>query len=213
MSKLSTVAYEHIKNNILSTTYLPGTRLTEDMIAAELGISRTPVREAFQRLSSEQVLTVYPNRYAEVTTFDTVRIRRIGAIRLSLDMLSVYSCTHNGSVREFNELDALEDQYEAAIQAGDPTEYIRLECEFHLKITEIAKNVDLIREQKNLYVLVRMILASRDISKDDLLLEVEEHRQIIKAIRTQDASTARKILCKHHQRTHGLSDQFVQYFD
>lgn len=213
MSKLSTVAYEYIKGNILSTKYPPGTRLTEDMIAIELSISRTPVREAFQRLASEQVLTLYPSRYAEVTTFDATRIRRIGAIRLALDMLSVYSCTHNGSVREFNELDTLETQYETAIENDDVAAYIRLECDFHLKITEISKNMDLLRQQENLYVLIHMILNSRKTSKDELLIKIQEHRQLIKAIRTQDTVTARQILCKHHQKTHGLSDSFIQYFD
>lgn len=213
MSKLSQTAYECIRNKILDLEYVSGMRITEDMIAGELGISRTPVREAFQRLAADQILTIYPNRYAEVATFDKDRVRHIGAIRLALDMLSVYSCTYNGSVAEFDELEALEEQYEAASLSGDSRERIRLECEFHLKIVRIAKNDDLLRQQQNLYLLIWLILSRQTLSEEDAMLQVQQHRDLIKAIRTQDVVTARHLLCDHLQKTHGLSNNFILYFD
>ena len=213
MSKLSQTAYAWIKDKILDGEYGPGMRITEDLVAGELGISRTPVREAFQRLAADQILTIYPSRYAEVATFDRDRIRHIGAIRLALDMLSVYSCTYNGSVAEFDELEALEQQYEEASQSGDSRERIRLECDFHLKIARIAKNDDLVRQQESLYLLIWMILSRQTLSEEDAQAQVQQHRALIKAIRTQDVVTARRLLCNHLQKTHGLSNNFIQYFD
>ena len=213
MSKLSQTAYETIKQRILDSNYEPGARITEDMIANELSISRTPVREAFQRLAADQMITIYPNRYAEVATFDRDRVRHIGAIRLALDMLSVYSCSYNGSAAEFDILEEVEREYEAASRSGDKKERIRLECAFHLKIARIAKNDDLIRQQENLYQLISMILSRQELGSEDAEAQVEQHKALIRAIRVQDISTARHLLCDHLQKTHGLSNNFVQYFD
>lgn len=212
MSKLSQAAYEYVKKKIMASEYPSGMRLTEDMICNELGTSRTPVREAFQNLASEQIITIYPHRYAEVTVFDKDRIRRIGAIRLALDMLSAYSCTYNGSVAEFNKLDELEQQYEDACRSGNARERIRMECVFHLKIAEITKNPDLLRTQRSLYDLIAMILPQCPLSEEDSRIQMQQHRDLIKAIRTQDTSTIRRLLCSHLQKTHGFSDNFIQYW-
>lgn len=212
MSKLSQAAYEYIKERILSSEYPPGMRITEDLICTELGTSRTPVREAFQRLAGEQIITIYPNRYAEVTTFDKDRIRHIGAIRLALDMLSVYSCTYNGCVAEFDQLEELEQQYEAASNSGNVEERIRLECAFHLKIVQIAKNDDLMRQQQSLYQMIAMILRRQTLSDEDAAMQIQQHRDLIKAIRVQDTVTVRGLLCNHLRKTHGFSDNFVRYW-
>ena len=68
-SGMAAMAYETLKNMILSQQIKPGEHIPEIKLANQLGISRTPMREAIKRLAADGIVTMYPNRYAEVTVF------------------------------------------------------------------------------------------------------------------------------------------------
>ena len=61
--------YEALKDMILAQQIKPGEKIPESKLATQFGISRTPIREALKRLENDGIVTVYPNRYAEVTVF------------------------------------------------------------------------------------------------------------------------------------------------
>ncbi|NEE31310.1 GntR family transcriptional regulator, partial [Streptomyces sp. SID7982] len=89
-------AYEHVKDLILDGTYGSGELLTEGQVATELGVSRTPVREAFLRLRSDGFLELYPKRGALVVPVSVGEGRDIMQARLLLESFALDTLAARG---------------------------------------------------------------------------------------------------------------------
>ena len=83
--------YLQIRDMIFHNILKPGQKLMEDELATLLQTSRTPVREALRKLSSEGLITIYPKRYAEVTYFTAEMIKKLGVVRMSQDIPVSYT--------------------------------------------------------------------------------------------------------------------------
>lgn len=83
--KLSDIAYEKIKELIQSGEYLPGMALPEIELSNKLGISRTPIREALQRLSDDMIVTITPHLGAMVSTFDLNQLKDLYETREAVE--------------------------------------------------------------------------------------------------------------------------------
>ena len=148
---LGDIVYNHILNMILDGKIKCGEKIPEQKIVESLNISRTPVREAIRRLSSDGIINVYPNRYAEVITFTDQMIQDVGIIRTTMDCLSAQLAIQNGSNRDFNELAQLAKDCEDANNKNDMKNRIQYDCDFHMKLVEIGGNELLIDIQKKLF--------------------------------------------------------------
>ena len=104
-SGMAAMAYETLKNMILSQQIKPGEHIPEIKLANQLGISRTPMREAIKRLAADGIVTMYPNRYAEVTVFREGWLQEVGIIRLALDTVAAHLSIHYGSNYDFSIMD------------------------------------------------------------------------------------------------------------
>ena len=69
--------YEHLKNLILSRALKPGEKIPEAKLAAQFGLSRTPIREAIKKLANDGIVTLYPNRFAEVSVLCKSLMRNV----------------------------------------------------------------------------------------------------------------------------------------
>ena len=87
--KLTKTVYEIVKSSILTFRYLPGLKISDDEIAREIGISRTPVREALNRLAEQGLLESRPNRGFWVKTFSEKEVIDLYTLRASLECLAV----------------------------------------------------------------------------------------------------------------------------
>ena len=154
---LSNMVYNDIKNKILHLEFHPKERISEESIAQQTGISRTPIREALRQLSNDGLITIYPKRYAEVAYYDNEMIRQIGTLRLSQDILAAQLAMYYGSDSDFDALDSIAKKCEEAGRQDDVYGRFQLDSEFHLKITEIGQNDLLLKYQKELYLKVHLI--------------------------------------------------------
>ena len=89
--------YEYIRDKILTLELEPGERIPESQIAADLGISRTPVREAVRLLSWEGLITIRPNHSATVVVLDDKKVQDLLLVRWQHDALAVPLAIYNGS--------------------------------------------------------------------------------------------------------------------
>jgi DNA-binding GntR family transcriptional regulator len=196
-TNLGEVVYEYIKNMILEKQINCGERIPEEKIAKQLGVSRTPIREALRRLSNEGLINIYPNRFAEVITFDEKFVKELGVIRISLDTLAAQLAIHNGSNADFYKLKELADQcYEAAMK-GDIANRIKTDYEFHLALSQIGGNTPLIKFQKELYLKVQLLQATKYVDVNDSLRKIEHHHQIVEKLMERDVDAVIKLIQKH----------------
>ncbi len=196
-SILSETVYDHVLKMILKQEIKCGEKIPEEKITHMLGISRTPIREALRRLSNEGIVNIYPKRHAEVITFDEKAIKDLGVLRISLDILAAQLAITNGSNANFMKLKEIADLCYEAAKSGDVYNKIKLDCDFHLKLAEIADNPLLYRCQKALYLKVHLIQASKYVNIDDAVKKIEGHYAIIDGLMKRDEEVVTKSIQEH----------------
>lgn len=173
--------YQIIRDSICNGTYPPGTRLQEIELAKQLGVSRSPVREALKQLVSEGLTTEYPNKGVFVKTHSARDISEILDMRL---LLESYAILHTESVTEADQkqLKKIIAVLEKAYGANDLNTYIKYDTTLHEKIVSLCGN-SLLREMYDrTYMLIMQFRVYSLTSEKRFEESVSEHREIVQNI-------------------------------
>src|SRR5258708_3627856 len=132
------VVYEQLRIAIISGEYKPGTRLVIDQLAAELGVSQIPIREAVKQLEADGFVTIEPYAGATITEINASLIFEIFALLESLEVICSRAACHQIDDEELQALTELVDRMDADI--SDPKKWSRDNKEFHLFIAQSSKS-------------------------------------------------------------------------
>ena len=191
-------AYQLIRAQILNGTHRPGTMLGETGLAADLDVSRTPVRVALARLQDEGWIVIYPKRGAIVQGVDERTVAELADARFVLETTAVDRAPE--ALRQ-QLADALESSIEAqraAFDAGDVAAFIDLTLEFHRGFVEAGDNQVMLELYSQLSDRHRFIL----FASGDRLLErceeiIAEHVRLTQHLRTGNSAGFADILRGH----------------
>ncbi len=182
--------FDHLHEQITTLALKPGDRISEAEVAAQFGVSRQPVRDAFNRLANLDLLLIRPQRATEVRRFSTRQIEKARFVRASIEKEVVRRAAANCDATGAARLDAALLLQGAAVGSGDVPGFGKLDFEFHKAICEIAGTdyaFDVIQQEKA--KIDRLCLLGRD--KEQRLPDLlEDHRAIAEAIKAHDADTA-----------------------
>lgn len=202
-STSSDFVYLDLRARIVSKELKPSQRLLEVKIATEMGVSRTPVREALRRLAAEGLVRIVPNSGARVASPTANEMESAYSVREYLESMSVELACSNGMDRRL--LEKAEDilgNEEAAFAAHDIDAFLDANNSFHRLIASAAKNpvlseyVDSIMTRTNVYMFFfNKFDASENFSS-------AEHRAILRAIAKRDKESARSIMKEHLKHSH-----------
>lgn len=183
-SDVHAVLHDRIVEGVLR----PGDRLREAQIAAEIGVSRTPVREALRRLEGDGLVAHEAHKGAVVRRLDYRAVTELYAVREVLEGTSAALAARHMSETE---IDALEDIVEAgARHRDDAREAARLNKVFHTALCTGAHNRYLVKILDEL-ALAMALLGPTTLGMDDRRdAAVAEHREILAAVRARDAEAA-----------------------
>ncbi len=193
--------YQVLKEAIVNLTYMPSEKLSENKIAAEFHVSRTPVKAAFTRLENEGYLTVLPQRGTFVSQLDLSRIREILYMRFVLEKDIVIQFITKVSEDDIQELqDILLTQRELITRDNfTPSEFYELDVLFHgIVFEKVGHSIlweELLKLQVN-YVRFRMLDIVSTEKFSDLILE---HSMLLEAIIKKDSNQYINILEEHLQ--------------
>jgi DNA-binding GntR family transcriptional regulator len=193
-------AYGAIKAMILSGAQKGGARLPEDALAAELGISRTPVRDALRRLQSEGLITITPNSGARVASWSAEELDEIAHMRVLLEGYAVELAARKITPAELDRLAAIADEMESAFTAdGSPDIDLisRRNADFHREIAQAAKNPRLYASLEPLWNLSLMVRRFALFGEERLARSASHHREILEALRSGDPDWAGAIMRTH----------------
>lgn len=146
---LESVIYDELHARIVSLEYLPGLMIFENEVAAEFGVSRTPVRQAFFRLAKEDLLQVLPQRGARVSFISKEKVREAQVVRESLEVTSMSIVVRKwdeddpdcrAAAAEIEEIIANQVK---VVEAGDDTAFARLDEDYHRAFMRFAGNMTL----------------------------------------------------------------------
>lgn len=197
-------AHAAIRDGIVDGTYPPGALLSENELAATIGVSRTPVRSALARLQEDGWVTIYPQRGALVNALTLGQIKDLADARLTLETSGVHRTDAAQRQAIAARLDRLVEQQHRALHRRRVRDFIELTVRFHGSFVEAGHNSYLIglshrlsdRQRQLLYAQQEQLLARADHI-------IEEHRQLVAALRAGDVGAFATTLQAHLTGTHG----------
>ncbi|GAB3860981.1 GntR family transcriptional regulator [Nocardioides maradonensis] len=196
---LSTQAYEELKQQIVGLRRPPGQRLVERDLAAELAISRIPLREALRRLEVEGLVVIVPRQGAMVAPFTAADVRHLFDVRESTEVLAArlaaQNCDSAGLAQAQRELVAARD----AIARSDGRAIASANAGFHEAVIAMSANPLLQSMMQPINARVRWLFHLTH--EDDDSQQCQEHEELYRAIAAGDADRAGTIALEHVRGT------------
>jgi DNA-binding GntR family transcriptional regulator len=186
----SELVYRQLKDQIVSGDLAPGSRLIELGIAADFGVSRTPVREALKRLAAENLVLADPSRGMIVHAPDAGEIEDVFVVRQALDGLAARLAAHRITPTELSRLRVIVDTMREAIASGRREQIIIANQRFHDVIYSAAGNEALARVASDLRDFVRRFTTLPFASPDRVEHVLAEHEAVLDALQRHDPEAA-----------------------
>lgn len=197
---LSDRVYDTLLKHIVGQILKPGTRLSVPRLAHRLGVSRTPVKEALERLTQEGFVTTLPNRGAFVTIYRREDLDELYQLREVLEGLAARLAAPKMDSGLLEELRGLLSRGEAAVGKGDIFAHATIDLEFHRLIREQAGNRRLARTLDNLQDQIRVVLRTSATIPGSMQKALAEHRTILAALEVRDPDGAERATRSHVRR-------------
>ncbi len=188
---------EHVFDAVIAGRLKHGSELTEEQMATDFGVSRTPVREAVRRLAEMGVLVVRPRCGLEVASFDADDLEQIAILRAELECLSLRLAMTRITDDEILALTRSADMCDTKLKAKDRVEVFRADSRFHLLLAEFSGNLHLADTLRRLDVKVQLCRMVFCASMSKIKMSVQCHRPLLEAIRRRDVRLAEKLLRDH----------------
>ncbi len=187
-------AYELVLEAIDSGVYQPGDRLVESELAERFGVSRTPVREALQRLETQAIL-VRDGRSMVVASLDHDQLGELYAVRAQLEGLAAQLAAQHAAPEEIR---ILQDMVATdAVLIDDPAGLARANRRFHRQIHLASHNRYLIRQLESVHRTMALLTTTSLAAEGRGVDALAEHAAIVEAIANRDRSAADKVLRDH----------------
>ncbi|MFF2178387.1 GntR family transcriptional regulator [Lysinibacillus sp. NPDC058147] len=181
-------AYMIIRDWIVDGTLQPNQQLRDKELAEQLGVSRTPIREALLRLEDEGFVQTKPNRSTTVSPIDSNEVLHLYSIGRTLEQLAMEQAFENIEDEHLQMMETINLELKKAITEGNQLNAVERDNEFHLVFIDISPN----KELKRILVNVKQKLKRVELFYFDLVEDVhfscEEHERIIEAIKQKDLS-------------------------
>ena len=194
---LRDVVFNTLREAILKGELKPGERLMELQLAAKLGVSRTPIREAIRMLEQEGLAVTIPRKGAEVAKMTEKDMEDVLQIREALDELAAKIACEQISEEQLEELVATMHEFEESTKTDNVKKIAEADVKFHDIIYQSTGNPKLVnmlnnlREQMYRY---RVEYLKEGETRDVL---VKEHEELTKAIRERDVERAKQLSFQH----------------
>lgn len=205
------LVYELIRNEILDLTLPPGSPIDEVQLADRFAMSRTPIREALVRLSSDGLIDTLPNRSTIVSNIDFLNLHTFFDALTLMYRVTSRLAAQNHRPEDLVVIRAHQADFSAAVVAQDALAMIAANREFHATIAEAGRNPYYTTLFKRLLDDGRRIVRLYYQSYDDRLPQefVDEHEHMIQAIVDRDVETSDRLAKAHADQ---IVRQIKQFF-
>lgn len=206
-NNLADQAFDALCQRIDTGELQPNQRLVEAEIAKELGIGRTPVREAIKRLGAKGYASKLPKGGLIVTELSLKQMQSLFEIREALETMAIKLACKHVTEEQINKAEEYHIRSIEAIRDGDIEQYIRLNASFHEELYAACDNeqlLSLLRTFRYLYFNRRLVRMHTPREWDS---QLKQHSRILEAVRKRNADRAEKALRRHLKSTLKLALQ------
>ncbi|WP_421702956.1 GntR family transcriptional regulator [Aliiroseovarius sp.] len=211
-------AYEALRQKAISFEFKPGERLNESALTKTLNVSRTPLREALNRLVAEGFLTFDLGKGFFCRPLSPKKILELYQLRCALEIEALIQTIENAADEDIDTVVAYLDEAEdRLVQCQDLNELLRMDEEFHMTLAALSDNEELLKFLGNVNERIRYVriinlrlLRDRRNQSDEDLTALSAHRVILDAVKARDADSAVKALRRHIARRSEQTVELVQ---
>lgn len=194
---LNKLAYEHLRALILSGELGAETVYSEIALAEQLGVSRTPVREALLELSSQGLVTFLPRKGIKVNYFTTRDVEEVFELRSLVELRAVEKAAVRAGEGDIAELEDALAENERGAREENQEIFLEGDRRFHSTIARLVDNSRLLTALENLRDMVHMMSMQAVSQRERMPQVVDEHRRTLLAIREGDVESARAAMSAH----------------
>jgi DNA-binding GntR family transcriptional regulator len=190
-----------LRSAVLSGEMRPGTRIRQELLAAQFGASRIPVRDALKQLENEGLVVLAPNRGAWIADVNSEESVEIYKIREAVEPLAIFESVPNLTDADIDSLDATVRELERVTTIE---EYIQLDRAFHLRTyarARMSQLLAMIERFWNSTQHFRRTFVNEAFARDGLPFSDPQHLLLMDAIRGRDAEAAQAMIRLHIRRT------------
>jgi DNA-binding GntR family transcriptional regulator len=190
-------AYAELRDRLVTLRIAPGARIDEDALGRELGLGRTPLREAIKRLALENLVVVLPRRGTFAAEIDAADLTAICDVRAQLEGHAAYRAAERLTAAQERELHELLAALAASRAGEDAAALMALDARVHRFVHRAAANPYLeetLGRYFNLSLRIWHLVLER---LPHLAVRVHEHGELLEAIGAHDAERARAIMSRH----------------
>lgn len=197
--------YEVIKRKIITLDLKPGEVLEEKKLAAELGVGRTPVREALLLLKNDNLIESQPNKTAYVKEMNLKNIKDLFESLMHIEKLTAFLAAQRITPEELKEIEKTEEDLNKALNRRDFWEIEAQNQKFHQLVAKASDNEYLISIHKSLrtqaerlsYLAISKEWENGPALKDHLEKIKEQHKAILQCLKTKNSKSMEKLSTEH----------------
>ncbi len=198
---LNKTVYDALRAQITSNRLRPGVKLTHEGLASTLNVSRTPVREALERLHQEGFVTKLPRRGFFVAEIDEEEVRELFEMREALELYALrHSMARGLKPADLKRLDQFTLNYKKTLEQEDAMpERMWADREWHLTLASCANNKALLRTLQSIFERLALKFRTDGFPVSRSAEALREHENMMAALRAPDTETAERLLAAHIQ--------------
>ncbi|MGH2619371.1 MAG: GntR family transcriptional regulator [Anaerolineales bacterium] len=192
---------DRLRALILSRAVRPGERLVQSELAEQLGVSRTPIREALHKLESDGLVTLSPHRGASVADLSLSELEGIYSIRIAIEGYGAFLAAQNITSNELERLDSLLHEMREVFEQGDRWRLLEINRQFYTLLYSIADRprlYDLIIKHLDLASLYRQMAFAID---HYYRHTITDHEELLATFRQHDPEAAERVTRTQLQQT------------
>ena len=205
-NNLTTLAYRSIKEYILEGRLDEDSRLTEEFLSNKLGISKSPIREALNRLETEGLIHIEPRKGAYLRRLSTEEVAELYDLREALEAHVVRTAKLTPAI--LSELRQSLKRHKAFLKADDKAHYIEEDVHFHAELARATENAHLCAVLEN--VQNQILLARRKSYELSSSNAPDAHEAIFSALDADDREEAEAKMREHIRTTRRRLVEFLQ---
>jgi DNA-binding GntR family transcriptional regulator len=192
--------YDSLKRSILHGKLKAGQRLIEEQLAHQIGISRTPIREAFHKLERDDLVSRLPKGGFAVREFTKEDVQEIFGIRSALESYAAYLATFHITPDKIQSLEKKIEETEKALKGEDEDRVVQLYTEFHDLLYRCCKSkklIEMINNFRDYFYRYRSALLQASNGMRD---SIEGHRRMLDAMKKKNPRLVERLVRKHLDR-------------
>lgn len=210
---LRELVFESLREAIIMGNLRPGERLMEIQLAEQMGVSRTPVREAIRKLELEGLVVMVPRKGAYVAGLSIKDIADVFEIRKALEGLAAELAADRISDEEIENLERVLHRLADSVEHKKLEEFIEVDTEFHAVLFQAGRNERLSQMVSNLREQIHRFRNTSLSMPGRMTAALEEHRKIVEAISQHDVDEAKRLAQEHIENAENTIMELIRNGD